>query len=145
VILALDGNPVRDAADFRNKLALLRQGTNVRLSASRQDLVFTASVTLEPPAYQDLEGRDLNGLLDGVVFQFERPVLLTDVADVVVDSVTAASLAYEGGLRAGDVVLSVNDRLVDGPDGLAALLKGKEKRLLLGVSRGARRVFVLIG
>jgi hypothetical protein len=47
-------------------------------------------------------------------------------------------------VRSGDVVFSVNDRLVDGPEDFVTLLKGKEKRLLLGLSRSGRRVFVLI-
>jgi S1-C subfamily serine protease len=144
VVLAFDGKPIRNAADFRNKLALVREGARVTLSASRGELIFTASVAMAPLARQQLPGAAAGELLQGVIFQFVRPVLPTDVPDIEVASVDAGSRAFDAGVRTGDVVLSVNDRVVDGPEDFSALIKGKERRLLLGLSRNGRRVFALI-
>jgi S1-C subfamily serine protease len=144
VILAFDGRPIRNAADFRNQLALTREGARVNLSAARGERIFAASVVLQPVVPKLLEGEALNGLLAGVVFQFVPAVVPADVPEIEVASLTPEGRAAKAGIRAGDVVASVNDQLVDGPEDFSALLKGKERRLLLGLVRNGRRVFILI-
>jgi serine protease Do/serine protease DegQ len=144
VIVAFDGKPIRDANDFHNKLGLARQGHILNLGVARADRSFTARVVVNPPAPRRLEGSALNELLEGVAFQFEPPVLMTEVADVEAVSVHPESRAFAGGLRPGDIVVSLNDHLLEGPEDFSTQLKGKGKRLLLGLSRHGRRVFVLI-
>ena len=66
------------------------------------------------------------------------------ISGVEVDSIERNSLAWRSGLRQGDVVLSVNRRVVGSVEEFDAVTAELEGLLALRVQRGESRLFITI-
>ncbi|MDF1721090.1 MAG: Do family serine endopeptidase [Minwuia sp.] len=105
-----------------------------------------AEVVKEPSAESDLAslGMKLSPLNDEVRERFS----ISAEAGAVVTEVVPDSAAAEKGLRAGDVIIEVNQEAVDGPGDVARRVQEIEDRkgrsVLLLVVRGDDRLFVAV-
>ena len=145
IMIRLDGQPVRDMADFRNTVAQAGPGAVVKLEVWRSGQILELSARLgelpggeaEPvkgpikpasvPAVQPL------GLgLDDPDARVRRTLGLGSEGGAVITSVEPGSIADEAGLRRGDVMVRVGGR----PAGSAA----QARRLLeqADLARGVR-------
>lgn len=126
VVRSLDGDPIRSPLDWRVKLLEAGVGTRVEVRYSRDGETRTATLSVqEVPSeraerVEVLEGIELITVTPEVAaereLQVERGALVVSVEERV---------AYLTGMRAGDVLLSVNRRPVEGAEDAARLLRAQ--------------------
>jgi Do/DeqQ family serine protease len=142
VITAVGSGPVRGAGDLRNKIGVLRVGEVAELAVLRGGRAQTVRATIAAPVRKQVEGRDVNPLLDGAVFGpagAGAPARGVEVA-----AVRAGSKAAGAGLRKGDIVTSVNQQAVSGLDEFSAAAKASPRRLLLALIRDGSALFLAL-
>jgi Do/DeqQ family serine protease len=142
VVTEVGKMPIRSAADLRNKIGLLRVGEAVELTILRAGKPLTVRTTLTAPVRTILQGRDLSPLLDGAAFAATR--LGAPARGVEIVSVQPGTRAAAAGLRKGDIIISVNQEAIAGPDEFAARVKASPRRLLLALVRDGAALFLVL-
>ncbi|MBX2837428.1 MAG: DegQ family serine endoprotease [Gammaproteobacteria bacterium] len=133
VIVAVDGRRVRNIAEVKNRIGLVRLGQRLRLSIIREGKSREIEATVEELQY-------INPLLDGVEF-----VEKTDRSGrgyVEIDSVAPGSDVDRVGLQPGDIVLSVNQQIVETVEELEAMAEFRSDEILLLVQRGQATQYI---
>lgn len=142
VVVAVNGRPVRGSADLRNQLGLIPVGDVAELRYLRDGRASTARVTIESPMAGVAGGRvpvpELTGARIGQVDRPGKPPV------VVVAEVDPGSPAWSHGLRAGDLILGVNRRVVTRVDDLVSQLRASPRPLILNVLRGDFQITLVI-
>ncbi|QWG21732.1 DegQ family serine endoprotease [Bradyrhizobium sediminis] len=142
VITSVDNTPVRSASALRNKIGLLRVGDTAELAVTRGGKSMVIRATVATPVQKQFQGGQVNPLLDGATF---GPVTGdTSIRGVEVISVQAGRKAARAGLRKGDIITSVNQKAVAGPDEFAEQAKASPKRLLLALIRDGHAHFLVV-
>jgi serine protease Do/serine protease DegQ len=146
VIVAIDGRVVSNAAELRRLIGNLAPQTKVHVTALRDgrriDRDASVSLRTRQPATHDGKGL-LRSVRLGRITRDSPAYGKTSGALVV--AVDPGSAAASGGLAEGDVIVTVDRKLVDGPE-QAVTLAGSEKEelLLLGIYRDDQMRFVVI-
>ncbi|SHK15073.1 serine protease Do [Thermocrinis minervae] len=151
VIVAVDGQPVKDVRDLQMRIMRTTPGTEVVLKVIRQGKELQVKVSVgEMPEEKETaraseEGGDL-GLALRDLTPTEQARL--GVRGVLVTGVTPGGLAYQSGLRPGDIILSVNNANISSVDDFKQAIEkakstGKDKVLLL-VRRGDSNMYVVL-
>ncbi|MBI3371647.1 MAG: Do family serine endopeptidase [Betaproteobacteria bacterium] len=133
VVIAMNGRAVRNAAALRNQLGLIAAGESVEMQLLRGGREERLRIRICEPASRSVAGGEPIPRLSGA--SFANATRGTREPLVVVTAVEPGSVAYKYGLRAGDIVLGVNQRRVASVSELGAALRGAE-RVLLNVQRG---------
>ncbi|MBM4024326.1 MAG: Do family serine endopeptidase [Planctomycetes bacterium] len=154
VILAIDGRKIRLYDAFRNEVALLAPGTKVRLDLVRDGKPMELTVRLgeRPGAAAQKEQAAEE---PEVALGLEVQDLTKELADrfryglgegVIVSAVTPDGPAAEKGIRAGDLILSVNKQKVTSVDEFTAAVNQARntKKVLMLVRRGEVSQFVTL-
>jgi Do/DeqQ family serine protease len=140
VVTALNGRPVRGAAELRARLGVVPVGENVELRVRRGNDVQNLKARIgEVERGQTAGGQAVPGLPGAAFADAQRG----PVRAVLVTAVQAGSPAFQHGLRSGDVVLGVNQRRVGSVQELAKLLKA-QGRIALNVLRGETQLAIPI-
>lgn len=160
VVTQMNGNPVIDVQDLRNKIASLAPGTTVKMHVMRNGNPSDINVTLaERPA--DLEARSQGkgpgsqsgqeGGLEGVSVDNITPDMANQLrlspgtTGVIVTDVDQASAAADAGLQRGDIIEQVNRQNVRNVAQFDQLLKQNTSgTTLLLVNRQGVRNYVAI-
>ena len=157
VILSVDGHAVADSNALRNRIASTQPGTRVALTIVRDGREQTLSATLGELAgargvpvdgEEEAPGRGAFGLsVEPLTAERARQLGVRAERGLFVGAVTAGSAAERAGLRAGDVIETVDGRAVSSaaelrqaldatPDRPALVLVHREDQtLFLTVSR----------
>jgi Do/DeqQ family serine protease len=109
VITGVDGKPVRGAADLRNRIGLLRVGTEVEIALTRDRQSITLRGTVADPYEGYVDGGSFDPLLTGALLghgNIETP--RGWLSAVEIGTVKPNSPAWITGLREGDLLLRVN-------------------------------------
>ncbi len=147
VVTALNDKPVRNAADLRNRVGLMRVGEKVSLRVLRdgKDKMVAAKVGKRELA-QNTPQVGNNKRLSGATFgdiPRESP-LFGRIDGVVVFEVTPGTPVWEAGIRQGDIITSVNRTSVKNLRQFLDIVVKIEGSLLFGVQRGNQAAFVVI-
>jgi S1-C subfamily serine protease len=136
VVIALNGRPVRGAAELRARLSVVPVGESVdlRVQRGKEAQVLRARIG-ELEKGQVAGGQAIAELAGAVVAQAERKGLPGRNRAVLVTAVEAGSPAFVHGLRAGDLIIGVNQRRVTSVAELAKALH-TPGRIALNVIRG---------
>jgi serine protease Do len=152
VILAVDGEKVRNASQLSNHISSLSPGTSVTLTVMRNSRKLDLTATLgEMPA-------EIAGTAESQAFTqnlgFSVATLDRELADkyaidkgvkgIVITTIDANSNAYQAGLREGDVILEVDRQEVQTSQKLSALVADKKKgdTILLKIYRQGGAFFI---
>ncbi len=151
VIVAYDGQPIREMRDLPRRVSATAPGREVRLEVLRKGRPTTVEVTIgtleeeAPQATARAGGGGLRGL--GLRVQDLTPALRQRLgveaeAGAVVVQVDPGGPAAAAGLRPGDVVLEVGREPVRDAADLEAKLEAAGAKLLLLVQRGGETFYV---
>jgi Do/DeqQ family serine protease len=148
VITAINGKDIREFAQLRNAIGLLRIGDSVSIDVMREGKPkrFTAKISAAKETTVSSASNNLHPGLSGALFgEMDTDHPLAGRAEgVLVKEVMPGSPAANAGLMPGDVISSVNRRAVNNLDSFKALAGGKSGQILLHVRRGRGALFLLI-
>lgn len=145
VIVAVNEKTVSSGQDLHNIEGLSPLGAALNVRILRDGKPQTVSMTLKASASTRLRGGDLDARLAGIQLQD-----LTDaqrqngLAGSAVTAVEGSSRAYAQGLRAGDVIVAINQREFESTATLADLLQRKPRQMLLTILRGQSLYYLLL-
>ncbi|MGD9293425.1 MAG: trypsin-like peptidase domain-containing protein [Roseobacter sp.] len=146
VILAVDGQPINTPAEMIYRMSVRGLGQSARVDIKRDQAVETLSVDMleapdDPPRDETVLGRRavlqdmrIARINPAVISEFNLPL---DAEGVVV--VDPAPLGQRVGLRRGDVLQAVNDRIVTHPREIERALSARSGFYRLVVLRAGRR------
>ena len=126
VVVAIDGREVRNAADLRNRVGLMRVGEDVEITVLRDGHRKTVRARIGKAEAVKVAGGETAAALRGAVFgniEQGHP-LYGQVEGAVVASVEPGSPAARNGLRPGDVIVAINRQQVRNADELKRALEG---------------------
>ena len=136
VVTALNGHPVRGPAELRARLGVVPAGETVELKLQRdkETQVIKARVA-EVEKSKSAGAQSVPELAGAALSEVERRGLPGKNRAVLVNDVEAGSPAFQHGIRAGDLIIGVNQRRVTTAQELAKALRASG-RLALNVVRG---------
>ena len=146
VVVRINGQPVRSAAQLRNALGLLPVGTTVELDVLRDGRPRTLTATIEKPVAAQEAGAGISDRLSGAMLGPIQPThpLAGRAEGVQVLEVEPGSAAFSAGLRPGDVIVSVNRRPVRDLNDIREAARLEDRGILLNIRRGNGALFVVI-
>jgi periplasmic serine protease, Do/DeqQ family len=146
VILAVNGEPVINASQVKNRVGLLRVGANVSLTVLRAGKTTTLKlVTQDPEQYQHVNEAKNPFLYGTILKHFDQQLPAQGhVIGILVLHVTENTAAWHGGLRPGDVIVSANQQPTATLTQLDTVSRAASKQLLLNVLRLNGALFVVI-
>lgn len=134
VITHIERHVVRNAADLRNRVGLLRVNERVQIDIMRngREKALTARIEEEPSVL----GEDIAAYFKGARFvEVELPTSRGMLKRVQVKQVKPNSNAWEAGLRAGDIFLSVNRVRIESVADLQEILNYRHRSLAIKLLR----------
>ena len=151
VILSLNNTSVKDVATFREIMAELKPGDDVRIIYVRngqKDIVYAtlANSSAVPETTQEPGDPDWGVSLSVLSLELRKSLRIpADIDGIVILSVTPGGIADQAGLQTGDVITGINNTpIADMSDFFAALSADEYSTALLDVySRGNLRYVAL--
>jgi len=140
VVTVFGDAAVRDPADFRNRLGMLRVGDATKITVMRDGKSRQLEAVLAEPTLKAIEGEALSPLLAGALFANTGKDSGERGAQIA--TLRAGSEAWKAGMREGDIILSVNRKRVIGLEEFAAEVGKSPNELILNVVRGGERILV---
>ena len=146
VVVAIDGRPILNSAEMRNRVGLTPIGEDIEITYYRDGRRRTAEIEISKGGQLSIAGGDTFARLQGAEFRNMDSThpRFSDARGPVVARVEQGSPAWRNGIREGDIVLGVNRVRVRTVDQLAEALDGSGSTIALNVLRGDTRLFVVI-
>lgn len=144
VILSIHGTKLVNADTLRNTIGLLMVGQTIDLAIIRDGNEKTLSATVKETKRQAQQG-PVHPKLAGATFGDieESSPYFGKIQGVAIYSVKRGSPAWIAGLRAGDVITSVNKQNIGSLEEFKPLAHNG-KSLLLNITRKHRAMFILL-
>ena len=145
VVVGLNGEPIADSSDLRNRIGLMQVGEKIEVELIREGRKLTVRAHVGEAATQQMAGHQTSPKLEGANFRDIGPThqLYGRVEGVEVASVESNSRAWRIGLRPGDIVLSVNRKAVSSVRDFSEAIDEASGALALLVQRGQSRLFLV--
>jgi len=133
IITSIDGSPIKNASDVVNTIGFLRVDSKIKINVLRQNKAITVSVTLSDPKKRLEAIEHLDPFFYGVGLKnfSQLSPIHGDVNGVLVVSVEEDSKSWEGDLRPGDVITSVNQQKIKNIDELKTAIAKRISSCLL--------------
>lgn len=146
VVIAVAGEPVRSAADLRNKIGLLRVGDSIELTVLRDGETMTIRTEIVESQRLQLKGDGGVRRLAGATFAplDESAPLFGQIEGVLVVDVERGSAAWRIGLRKDDAIVAVNRQPVRNLEDFKMAVKSGGNTLLLDIRRGKSRIYIVV-
>ncbi|PVZ71905.1 DegQ family serine endoprotease [Pelagibaculum spongiae] len=144
IIIAVDGKKVKDGAQLRNSIGLLRSGTKVKVTYIRDGKKKIAKVVIQAPEQKKSRAETIHPQLAGAILKARDEEITEGVQGVEISQVERFSPAWNQGLRPGDIIYSVNRRGVNSIKQLGKIAKRSQSELLLNVIRGRGSFYLLL-
>ncbi|HJT50962.1 MAG TPA: DegQ family serine endoprotease [Nitrosospira sp.] len=144
VVTAVNGKPIRNSIDLRNKIGLTPIGETVNLGLLRGGKPLTAKVKIAQPVEQSGTEAETVPQLAGATVANLRPRGGARTEGVLVTQVDANSPAWLHGLRPGDIIIGVNRRRVRSVQEFLAPLRASNGRIMLSLLRGDFQMTIII-
>ena len=146
VVISIDGKKVRNANDVRNRIGLLPVGEKIQFKLLRDGKEFELVVLVEESTEENNTTAITNQLLQGVTVGDigKGNTYFGIVEGVMILQITRNSKAWKSGLRAKDVITSVNKEPIKNLDEFLSAVDKKEKALLFRVIRGNAASLIVV-
>ncbi|WP_196138347.1 DegQ family serine endoprotease [Aliikangiella sp. G2MR2-5] len=139
IIVAIDGKKITSSGQLRSQIAKRKIGDEVEVTVLRGEKEKTYDVEIGEPGDIAASSGEFHPLLEGARFENAE-----DGNGILVASVEQYSNAAYGGLRPGDLILSVNKRRVDNLRDFAKALRLDSDKILLRIKRGRAAFYMVI-
>ena len=138
VVVALNGRPIRNAAELRARLGLTPIGEEVELRVNRGGAARTLRVQIAAPQEHAAgQGQAIPQLAGLQVVEIERgSPLYQRIQGLIVAAVERNSRAWQFGFRPGDIVYAVNNKRIRTLAEFQAALRGAERGHAVSLLRG---------
>jgi Do/DeqQ family serine protease len=147
IVVAVNGKPIGSGSALRNAIGLERVGDRLKLDIIRNGEPRSVSATIAEPQRLRTDAGSLNARLAGAV--------LGDIDElqdqrrggsrgVEVIEVERGSPAWRAGLRAGDVIVSINRQALASVADVSDAVRRSANGLLLNIRRGNAALYIAI-
>ncbi len=143
VVIAINDHKLRNSADMRNRIGLLRIGDRVEMTVLREGKPRKLTAVIAEPKLTSVAGEKLHPKLAGAQFAQVNSSTHPSQSHVVVADVVRGSPAWYARLQKGDVILSINRQPVESLQRLQQLVEN-QRQLLISLQRGDTALFVLL-
>ncbi len=147
IVTQVNDEKIKSATELRNAIGLQRAGSKVKLELVRDGRTRNVTAILGETAVQaePVTAAEIHQGLAGAELTDADPndPESGGTEGVLVSAVAEGSPAAQRGLRAGDVIIAVNRRRVDGVDVLREVAEGSQS-LLLNIRRGSTALLLPI-
>jgi serine protease Do/serine protease DegQ len=147
VITAVNGERVRNSADLRNKVGLLRVGSRVQLDFIHNGIRKQVTTHIAEPVIETVVIPSKVTRLAGVSLgsiEPESPLYGRSNGAIVVE-VKPGSKAARAGLRSGDTIVGIDQEPIQSPQDVVRLATDAKGKLQLHVVRDGHMVSIVIG
>jgi serine protease Do len=155
VLLEMNGKKIESYDTFRNDVAVMKPGNNLRLTVLRNGKNVEINVTLGERPKEIAQGDQSNGQQNsqeslGITVQNVTKDLADQFgyqlgAGVIVTGVAPGSPASEAGIQPGDLIKSINRQTVNSVDEFEQTLNNiKGNKILLLIQHGEYSQFVVV-
>jgi len=141
VVVSINDTPVKSASAMRNIVGLLRVGDEMKMTVIRENKKKNLVAVIRTATDESVEGQKVHASLAGAKIEQKEE---NGEVHLVVTEVEQGSAAWKSSLRKGDIILSVNRRLVKTLDDFRKVVGEKDKKILLNIQRGRTALFILI-
>ena len=144
IITKVDGKAVTTSAQLRNMLGLMRPGTKVELTISRNHKkIFVHAIIGDPDKFTPPHA---NAFLAGLRLQnfAELEADGSTITGVLITGITDSSAGMLAGLAMGDVISTVDNQPIRTIQDLTKIAANAKKQLLLKVYRGGDALFLVL-
>lgn len=144
IINKIDGRKIRNSVQLRNMLGLMRPGTKISLSVTRDHKQKSLTATIGDPT--KFKPPDVNPFLAGLRLQnlSELEGDGTILKGVQITNMTDISSGALGGLRIGDVITMANGKPVTDIKHLTQLASESTDHMLVKVQRDVSAVYLVL-
>jgi Do/DeqQ family serine protease len=146
VVVAVDGIPVTDTADLRNRIGLVRVDSEVIVTVLRDGTRKKIPVRVADVQRQSYAGSESAPQLSGAVFQAmgsDHP-LYGQIDGVVIADVARGSRAWQNNLRPGDVIIAINRERVRSIEELGQALRKTGRSIAVDIIRDKSQLLIII-
>lgn len=146
IVQRVNGEAVKNAAQVKNIVGLLRVGARISLQILRQGKIVTINLITQDPEQYQQSSEAKNPFLFGTILKdFDQEVPIHGhVMGVMILRVAQNTPAAHAGLRPGDVIVSANQQPVKKLTELSAVSHKASTQLLLNVMRQNGALFIVI-
>ena len=146
IVVKIDNKLVRTSADVKNQIGLKRIGEKINFEILRDGK--KQEIEVEIAAGQSGNGapRAVNKNLEGLTVSDIKPdhPAYGKLEGVIIANVERGSKVWRNGLRAGDIITSVNNKTVANMEQFLAAVDKQENTLLFRIVRGNTAAFIAI-
>lgn len=146
IIVAVDGQAVRNSTDLRNRIGLVPKGETVRLEVVRDGKPLAITLEVGQVKVAELPGDKALPKFAGAVFRDIAPdhPLAKTLDGVLVANVEPGSPAWQFGLRENDAIVAVNRTPVQSLDAFIKRVKQANRVVALNIVRDGSEFFVVV-
>lgn len=152
VIVGVNGKSIEDPEAFRFRIATLPVGSKATIGVVRggQKVALTMDL-IAPPEDPPREQTTITGRnpLSGATIANVSPAIVEEMGlrgieqGVIVVGVNAGNAANVG-IRAGDIIVSINGETVKNVKSVKGLVQGQSSRWRLGINRGGNQLTIMV-
>jgi serine protease DegQ len=146
VVVAVDGDEIASTADLRNRVALVRVGSEITLTVVREGARREIAVRVAAVQRVRYTGSESAPQLSGAVFQEmgDQHPLYGQVEGVLVGDVERGSRAWHNNIRKGDLIVAINRERVRSIAELSRALRNTGRTIAVDIIRDKSQLLIVI-
>ena len=146
VVVKINNQIIENASAMRNKIGLLKLNTVISMQINRKGEIFNKKVKILEKKLSKKSGVKINTRLDGMRFSeiTKNMPEYGKIAGIKITGIKKTSKAYSVGIRANDIILSINNIPVQKIKDLEIVSGENDSELIVHVQRGMRTAFILL-
>lgn len=146
IIVSINNKNVRNAQDVLNQIGLVPVGNKISFNMIREGKKVTVVAQVGASQESPAEGRVVNKRLEGVTVGDikENNTWYGRINGILVMNVQRGSIAWNSGLRGGDIITSLNNEPITNLAQFLQMVNNYKESLLLRIVRGNTAAFLVI-
>jgi len=146
IVVAVNSKRVSNGSALRNAIGLERVGDRLKLDIIRNGKSRTLHATIAEPQQLRTDAGRLSARLAGAMLGDieSHDAGRGGTGGVEVIDVERGSAAWHAGLRAGDIIVSINRQVLASVADVSAAIRRSENSLLLNIRRGNAALYIVV-